>query len=190
MVLDLAAKTRFFLRGRSVALSGCARMVSLVRQPNESTRLGAMTKSLSQSLARYWPLLLLILVLLSIAPTASPQPARNARVTSSFDSDWRFLKGDAPGAEKPDFDDSAWRKLNVPHDWSIEGPFDEKNPTGGAGGFLPAGVGWDRKHFSLSADYTRRRVFIDFDGVMANSDGWINGFHLGRRPYGYVSFCY
>ncbi len=80
--------------------------------------------------------------------------------------------------------------LNVPHDWSIEGPFDEKNPTGGAGGFLPAGVGWYRKHFTLPADYAGRRVFIEFDGVMANSDVWINGQHLGKRPYGYVSFRY
>ena len=149
-----------------------------------------MTKSLSQSLARYWLLPSLIVALLSIAPTGSTQLAGNARVTSSFDSDWRFLKGDAPDAEKPDFDDSAWRKLDVPHDWSIEGPFDEKNPTGGAGAFLPAGVGWYRKHFTLPADYARRQVFIDFDGVMANSDVWINGFHLGRRPYGYVSFQY
>src|SRR6266536_5291511 len=119
----------------------------------------------------------------------SSAPAQ-VRITTSFDSDWRFLKGDSPGAEKADFDDSAWRKLDVPHDWSIEGPFDEKNPTGGAGGFLPAGVGWYRKYFSLPAKYAGRRVFIDFDGVMANSDVWINGFHLGRRPYGYVSFQY
>ena len=56
-----------------------------------------------------------------------------------FDSGWRFLKGDAPGAEQSGFDDVRWRALDVPHDWSIEGPFDEKNPTGGAGAFLPAG---------------------------------------------------
>jgi beta-galactosidase len=80
--------------------------------------------------------------------------------------------------------------VDVPHDWSIEGPFAASNPTGGAGGFLPAGIGWYRKHFSLPADYSGRRVFIEFDGVMANSDVWINGMHLGRRPYGYVSFGY
>jgi len=136
----------------------------------------------------------LLLVGLLIGPTANgtafaSSPAR-VRVTTSFDNDWRFLKSDAPGAEKPDFDDADWRKLDVPHDWSIEGPFDKNNPTGGAGGFLPAGVGWYRKHFILPSDYSRRRVFIDFDGVMANSDVWINGFHLGKRPYGYVSFRY
>jgi beta-galactosidase len=112
------------------------------------------------------------------------------RQVVSFDADWRFLKGDAAGAEKAEFDDSGWRGVSVPHDWSIEGPFDAKNPTGGAGGFLPAGVGWYRKHFMLSAADAKRRVFVEFDGVMANSDVWVNGFHLGKRPYGYVSFAY
>src|SRR5947209_735481 len=116
--------------------------------------------------------------------------ARPARVAASFDNAWRFIKGDVKDAERPDFDDAAWRTLDVPHDWSIEGPFDEKNPTGGAGGFLPAGVGWYRKHFTLPASASHRHVFIDFDGIMANSDVWINGFHLGHRPYGYVSFSY
>src|SRR6266567_7963936 len=150
----------------------------------------AMIVTIGKSLARCWLLVSLLAAPLSIAPAASTEPAAHARVTSSFDNDWRFLKGDSRGAEKADFDDSAWRKLNVPHDWSIEGSFDEKNPTGGAGGFLPAGIGWYRKRFTLPADYARRQVFIDFDGVMANSDVWINGFHLGRRPYGYVSFRY
>src|SRR6266540_3044225 len=138
--------------------------------------------------------LVLVVVGLLIGPTvniaAAPSSPARLRATTSFDSDWRFLKSDAPGAEKPDFDDADWRKLDVPHDWSIEGPFDKNNPTGGAGGFLPAGVGWYRKHFILPSDYSRRHVFIDFDGIMANSDVWINGFHLGKRPYGYVSFRY
>jgi len=113
-----------------------------------------------------------------------------SRATTSFDRDWLFLKSDAQGAEQSNFVDGSWRKLNVPHDWSIEGPFDKNNPTGGAGGFLPAGIGWYRKHFTVSKDQVNRRVFIDFDGVMANSEVWINGFHLGKRPYGYVSFQY
>ena len=116
--------------------------------------------------------------------------SNQARVISSFDSNWLFFKGDASGADKADFTDTTWRKLDVPHDWSIEGPFDPKNPTGPAGGFLPAGVGWYRKHFTLPSDQSDRRVFIEFDGIMANSDVWINGFHLGQRPYGYVSFAY
>jgi beta-galactosidase len=126
---------------------------------------------------------------LGLLITASFGLGATRRVTS-FDSDWRFLKGDAASAEIAAFDDSKWRTLNVPHDWSIEGPFAAANPTSGAGGFLPAGVGWYRKHFMLPKEYAGRPVFIEFDGVMANSDVWINGVHLGKRPYGYVSFGY
>ena len=118
------------------------------------------------------------------------EPPNSPRVIKSFDSDWRFHQGELDGADKIEFDDSAWRRLDVPHDWSIEGPFDKDNPTRGSGGFLPAGIGWYRKHFTLPTNDANRHVFIEFDGVMANSDVWINGFHLGRRPYGYVSFSY
>ena len=121
-----------------------------------------------------------------MAPAVSAQSRRQV----PFDSDWRFTLGDPSGAEKTSFSDSNWRKLDVPHDWSIEGPFDQKNPTGAAGGFLPAGVGWYRKHFTLPESQAQRRVFVEFDGVMANSDVWINGVHLGHRPFGYVSFRY
>jgi beta-galactosidase len=111
-------------------------------------------------------------------------------MTLSFDPGWRFLQGDPPGAERPGFDDSGWRTLDVPHDWSIAGPFDPKNPTGGAGGFLPSGVGWYRKRFGLGSVGGGRRVSVEFDGVMANSDVWLNGVRLGHRPYGYVGFAY
>src|SRR6185295_15252452 len=119
-------------------------------------------------------------------PAIAAQSPNSPRVIKSFDSDWRFHQGDLSNADKIEFDDSSWRKLDVPHDWSIEGPFDKDNPTRGSGGFLPAGIGWYRKHFTLPTNDANRRVFIEFDGVMANSDVWINGFHLGRRPYGYV----
>ena len=148
------------------------------------------TNTIGKSFACFWLLLSLVVPSLSIAQAASLETAAYPRVTSTFDGDWRFLKGDAPGAEKPDFDDGAWQKLDVPHDWSIEGPFDGKNPTGGAGGFLPAGIGWYRKHFRLPIEYQERRILIDFDGVMANSDVYINGHHLGQRPYGYIGFRY
>ena len=112
------------------------------------------------------------------------------RQVQSFDTGWKFNSGDAPGAEQPQFDDRAWRKLDVPHDWSIEGPFSETNRTGGAGGFLPSGVGWYRKEFTLPDTISNRCVFIEFDGVMQNSEVWINGVSLGKRPFGYVSFGY
>jgi beta-galactosidase len=133
--------------------------------------------------------LALLLSAFAFAP-AQAQTRAAARVTDSFDTDWRFFKGDARDAERPEFDDAGWRKLDVPHDWSIEGPFDERNPTGKDGGYLPAGVGWYRKHFNVAARHAGRRVFVEFDGVMANSDVWINGQHLGRRPYGYIGFRY
>ncbi len=112
------------------------------------------------------------------------------RSAKLFDDQWQFLKADAPGAEQPGFDDASWRRVTLPHDWSIEGPFDRNATTGGAGGFLPSGVSWYRKHFVLPEADTMRRVFVEFEGVMANSDVWINGFHFGKRPYGYVSFSY
>ena len=122
----------------------------------------------------------------------APKPAPSvARVTQSFDADWRFLQSnETTGAEQPGFADTSWRTLNVPHDWSIEGPFDAKAATRGSGAFLPSGVAWYRKHFTLPAADASRRVFIEFDGVMQNSDVWINGQLLGHRPYGYVSFRY
>ena len=112
------------------------------------------------------------------------------RSVLSLDAGWRFFKGDAPGAEAVAYDDSKWRRLDLPHDWSIEGPFAASNPTGSGGGYLPAGVGWYRKYFPLNPKYSGRRIFVEFDGVMANSDVWINGVHLGKRPNGYVGFRY
>jgi beta-galactosidase len=112
------------------------------------------------------------------------------RVTTSFDKDWHFFKGDANGAEQIKFDDASWQKLDVPHDWSIEGPYKQNNPTNRGGGYLPAGIGWYRKNFQLGDKYANKKISIEFDGVMANSDVWINGYHLGKHPYGYSSFSY
>ena len=136
------------------------------------------------------PQLTVCLFLISAGWFVTASISGQSRRQLQLDSGWRFSLGDPAGAEKPSFDDRNWRMLDAPHDWSIEGPFNQTNPTGGAGGFLPAGVGWYRKQFNLSEADARRRVFVDFDGVLANSDVWINGFHLGRRPNGYVSFRY
>jgi len=114
----------------------------------------------------------------------------NARMTVNFGKDWKFQLGDNPGAEAVGFADASWRKLNVPHDWSIEGAFSEKNPATPGGGALPGGIGWYRKSFKVSADDLKGTVFIDFDGVYQNSEVWINGHSLGKRFYGYSSFRY
>jgi beta-galactosidase len=110
----------------------------------------------------------------------------------NFDQGWRFHLGDVPppGAQDPAFADAAWRTLDLPHDWSIEGPFSEQNPAGVAGGALPGGVGWYRKTFTVPAADSGKVVFVEFDGVYRNSEVWINGSYLGKRPYGYSSFRY
>lgn len=110
--------------------------------------------------------------------------------TSSFDFDWRFNLGDPPGAAGPDFDDSQWRTLDVPHDYSIEQAPREDMPDWHPSGFYPGGVGWYRKQFAAPADVAGKRVTIQFDGVYHRSDVYVNGHHLGHRPYGYVSLQY
>lgn len=112
------------------------------------------------------------------------------RMVLNFDKDWKFQLGDSTGAEAVNFDDSSWRKLNLPHDWSVEGEFSESNPATPGGGALPGGVGWYRKTFKVSKADLNGCVFIDFDGVYENSEVWINGQSVGKRFYGYSSFRY
>lgn len=116
--------------------------------------------------------------------------AEAVRLRETCDFGWRFFLGDAAGAEKPAFDDTAWGKLNLPHDWSIEGAFDEKAPTEGQGGYLPTGLGWYRKTFTVADAMQGRKLSVEFDGVYQNSEVWINGEHLGQQPFGYSSFRY
>ncbi|HUX85259.1 MAG TPA: glycoside hydrolase family 2 TIM barrel-domain containing protein [Chitinophagaceae bacterium] len=112
-----------------------------------------------------------------------------AQRRTNFDRDWKFLKGDPPGSEQPGFNDSGWRGLDLPHDWSIEGPFSPDNPAGYSGGALPGRIGWYRKVFK-SREFPGQHTWIEFDGVYMNSKVWINGHLLGNRPYGYSSFWY
>ena len=110
-----------------------------------------------------------------------------ARQRQNFDADWLFLLGDSAQMSQVDYNDSFWRKLNVPHDWAIEGDFYVGNPSGAGGGALPGGIGWYRKHFTLDKI---EKVFIEFDGVYMNSTVYVNGKEVGFRPYGYSSFEY
>lgn len=107
-----------------------------------------------------------------------------------FNQDWRFQLGDIANGQDPGFNDSEWRQLNLPHDWSIEGDFSEKHPAGIGGGALPGGLGWYRKSFTVPETAKGKLLFIEFDGVYRNSEVWINGHYLGKRPYGYISFSY
>ncbi|MCR4582707.1 MAG: DUF4982 domain-containing protein [Prevotella sp.] len=120
-----------------------------------------------------------------------------ARERLNFDNGWLFLLADSTQLSARDYNDDAWRRLNVPHDWAVEGDFLVSNPSGAGGGALPGGVGWYRKHFSLSQLFAEggeeggpKRYFLDFDGVYMNATVWVNGHKLGMRPYGYSSFRY
>ena len=114
----------------------------------------------------------------------------SARDRQSFDKDWLFVLTDSAGMQNSEYSDGHWRRLNLPHDWAIEGDFSPSNPSGASGGALPGGIGWYRKHFSLSPDEKYDRFTITFDGVYMNSTVYINGHKLGTRPYGYSTFEY
>lgn len=108
-----------------------------------------------------------------------------------FVSGWRFHLGNPEGdASRQDFDDGAWRLLDLPHDWSIEGDFSADHPARKEGGALPGGLGWYRKVFEAPREWQGKKVFVDFDGVYMNSEVFVNGNSLGVRPYGYSSFRY
>lgn len=126
------------------------------------------------------------LLLLALAFLALPVSARERKCV---DEGWRFILADSPEMSANSYDDSAWRLLDLPHDWAIEGDFSASNPSGAGGGALPGGIGWYRKQLQLQPK-AGERYFIDFDGVYMNSTVYVNGHELGKRPYGYSSFRY
>lgn len=113
-----------------------------------------------------------------------------SRERLSFNDGWLFSLADDSLAARLEFVDSGWRKLNLPHDWAIEGDFSQDNPSGTGGGALPGGVGWYRKTFVAENKDKGKHFRIEFDGVYMNSEVFINGTCLGKRPYGYISFSY
>jgi beta-galactosidase len=133
---------------------------------------------------------LIILFVILSANAAFSASAPLSRYHVLFDRDWKFLLGDEKNAAGINFNDQAWRILDLPHDWSIEGEFKRDEPTGGGGGYLPTGIGWYRKQFTLPSAFRGKQVSIQFDGVYMNSEVWINGHLLGKRPSGYISFIY
>lgn len=128
----------------------------------------------------------LILTILSSVITSNALAAD----VKNFDRDWLFILADSANMESTNYDDSQWRRLNLPHDWAIEGDFSPANPSGNTGGALPGGIGWYRKHFTLNERDKQTQYFIDFDGVYMNSTVYVNGQRIGYRPYGYSSFRY
>ena len=129
---------------------------------------------------------ILLAALLLVFTSAVGQPRR----VTNMDAGWRFHQGDVMGAEAATYDDMDWRRLDVPHDWSIEGDNLRENPGGGSIGFFPTGMGWYRKTFDVKAFDRNKRYSIEFDGIYMLSTVWINGHELGTWPYGYSSFSY
>lgn len=103
---------------------------------------------------------------------------------------WAFILADVPEAWAKGFDDSAWRPVTVPHDWSIEQEFAETNSSGT--GYLPGGTGWYRAHVPLRevGDYRGKHARLRFRGVYKNARVWVNGYHVGGRPSGYAEFSF
>jgi beta-galactosidase len=145
-------------------------------------------------------ILVLAMILAAIPGCRQSNVAENPR-TISFDQEWRFLKGDPSGAENPAFDDSKWRSIDLPHDWSIEdlpgqkedsviGPFSRKSICKMGTGNTVGGTAWYRKSFTIDRADKDKTAYVQFDGVYMNSDIWINGRHVGNHPYGYTSFWY
>jgi beta-galactosidase len=112
------------------------------------------------------------------------------RVELDFNKGWKFLLGNDSLAIKPGYNDSKWRMLSLPHDWSIESNFIKDAPATNQGGSLPGGMGWYRKTFTIPVSDKNKIIRIAFDGVYKNSEVWINGHYLGKRPNGYVNFSY
>lgn len=142
----------------------------------------------------------ILIVLTAVPGCRRSDVAENPR-TISFDEGWRFIKGDPSGADNPGFDDSKWRIIDLPHDWSIEdlpyqkedtvvGPFSRESVGKMGTGNTVGGTGWYRKSFTIDRADQDKTACIQFDGVYMNSDVWINGSHVGNHPYGYTSFWY
>lgn len=132
---------------------------------------------------RHFYILLVILLSGSLVKAQS-------RTIIDFNNNWKFFLGDTAIAKEAAYNDKDWRLLNLPHDWSIEGAFSEKNPATPNQAALPTGIGWYRKTFLLPASAKNKNISIEFDGVYRNSEVWINGHYLGKRPSGYISFAY
>ncbi|MFV0311243.1 MAG: sugar-binding domain-containing protein [Dysgonomonas sp.] len=133
---------------------------------------------------RYYILLIISTILFSCTTQDK------VRDNTDFTENWKFCLGDDSLAYNIQYDDSKWRTLNLPHDWSIEADFSANNPSTPGGGALPGGIGWYRKEFTIDKSNENKSFYIDFDGIYWNSKVWINGHLLGERPNGYISFRY
>ena len=145
------------------------------------------------------PIFTFLMIAITICISESLMAQESPRSRESFNLGWKFVKyfnasdesvttGKEPeNLQLPSVNDNNWRSLDLPHDWAIEGPFSDtlENNTG----LLPwKGIGWYRKHFTISDNDKGKRIYVDFDGAMANAKVWMNGKYVGEWPYGYTSF--
>lgn len=128
----------------------------------------------------------LVLVILFAACSAQKERMPSLDRKTDFTNDWQFFLAD--NAADSLTSSTSWRTINLPHDWSIEGDFKQDHPADLGGGYLPGGLGWYRKSFK--AKDSTKLIYLQFDGVYKNSEVWINGHYLGKRPNGYMSFEY
>lgn len=141
-------------------------------------------------------MLVLILIGVSFGITNGQEKKSSLREKILFDFNWLFHRGGAQNANSPGFDDSQWRNIDLPHDWSIEdlpgtrSPFDSNAISQVSGGFATGGVAWYRKTFVVPKAKKGKKIQLQFDGVYMNADVWLNGHHLGLHPYGYTGFWY
>jgi beta-galactosidase len=129
-----------------------------------------------------------LFVTLGLFSLSIAQADQEARQTIRLDDDWKFMLGDPDKAAEPSFDDSTWRVVTVPHDWSIESKIDPAAPMGGGGGFFRSGIGWYRHKLEVTPDQKGKHIEVEFEGIYENASIYLNGKKLYTQPYGYTTF--
>ncbi|WP_017446731.1 glycoside hydrolase family 2 TIM barrel-domain containing protein [Gayadomonas joobiniege] len=112
------------------------------------------------------------------------------RLTMDLNKNWLFKRADIPAAKQYEFNDNDWKKVHVPHDWSFNNGVSPNGAQGANGGYYDGGIGWYRRTLSIDAQWLKKRIVLDFDGVYMNSELWVNGQYVGKKAYGYISFRY
>lgn len=108
------------------------------------------------------------------------------RIKQLFNFGWKFKEGDISNAQNTTFNDSDWRKLDLPHDFQIEQPWDKTASRGR--GFKAMGIGWYRKAFAADSTWKGKQILLDFEGIMLSGEVWLNGKKIGKTDYGYLGF--
>jgi beta-galactosidase len=131
-------------------------------------------------------ILVIILAICHTTILCAQNKKDDVRINQLFNFGWKFKAGDASNAQNLTFNDSDWRKLDLPHDFQFEQPWDKEASRGR--GFKAMGVGWYRKTFKADAGWKGKRVLLDFEGIMLNGEVWLNGKKIGGTDYGYLGF--